>query len=278
MGKSIPFQVHEENVGVLRNEFAFLVVDLCDCRIESLLVDEFRRFLAQGDAFLFYPLCAITLAARATPAITTNAITATFLIASPFPSPLPPASHFLRSLLALYPAVPSDHLLSIDGQTKGFFRRRAQLANRFPVRWEKKIESRIAPPLMPGWCCDCLEEKISMLNDESILSIGACQIRAGIAGHTTRVFPREPQMSHICLFHEKRELGGKPKSLLLLRWCRRRDLNPHGFPHHPLKMACLPVPPLRHAARKNILSTLPRKSIRRVDALNVFLPKSPASL
>ena len=29
-------------------------------------------------------------------------------------------------------------------------------------------------------------------------------------------------------------------------WCRRGDSNPHGFPHHPLKMACLPVPPLRH--------------------------------
>ena len=24
------------------------------------------------------------------------------------------------------------------------------------------------------------------------------------------------------------------------RWCRRRDLNPHGFPHTPLKRACLP--------------------------------------
>src|SRR3990172_806865 len=23
-------------------------------------------------------------------------------------------------------------------------------------------------------------------------------------------------------------------------WCRRGDSNPHGFPHHPLKMACLP--------------------------------------
>jgi hypothetical protein len=36
-------------------------------------------------------------------------------------------------------------------------------------------------------------------------------------------------------FFEKRDLGEKPKSLSLLRWCRRRDLNPHGFPHHPLK-------------------------------------------
>ena len=32
-------------------------------------------------------------------------------------------------------------------------------------------------------------------------------------------------------------------------WCRRGDSNPHGFPHHPLKMACLPVPPLRHSSR-----------------------------
>ena len=24
------------------------------------------------------------------------------------------------------------------------------------------------------------------------------------------------------------------------KWCRRRDLNPHGFPHTPLKRACLP--------------------------------------
>ena len=29
-------------------------------------------------------------------------------------------------------------------------------------------------------------------------------------------------------------------------WCRRRDSNPHGFLHTPLKRACLPVPPLRH--------------------------------
>src|SRR5262249_35605242 len=28
-------------------------------------------------------------------------------------------------------------------------------------------------------------------------------------------------------------------------WCRRRDSNPHGFPHTPLKRACLPIPPLR---------------------------------
>src|SRR3990172_6363110 len=31
-----------------------------------------------------------------------------------------------------------------------------------------------------------------------------------------------------------------PNSLSGLTWCRRGDSNPHGFPHHPLKMACLP--------------------------------------
>ena len=29
-------------------------------------------------------------------------------------------------------------------------------------------------------------------------------------------------------------------------WCRRRDLNPHGFPHTPLKRARIPIPPRRH--------------------------------
>ena len=51
----------------------------------------------------------------------------------------------------------------------------------------------------------------------------------------------------------------KPDSLSVSEWCRRRDLNPHGSPHHPLKMACLPVPPLRRAAERNIVSTLRSK-------------------
>src|SRR6201982_738193 len=29
-------------------------------------------------------------------------------------------------------------------------------------------------------------------------------------------------------------------------WCGRGDLNPHAFRRHPLKMVCLPVPPLPH--------------------------------
>src|SRR3954467_1552180 len=30
-------------------------------------------------------------------------------------------------------------------------------------------------------------------------------------------------------------------------WCGRGDLNPHAFRRHPLKMVCLPIPPLPHA-------------------------------
>jgi hypothetical protein len=41
---------------------------------------------------------------------------------------------------------------------KGFFRRQARLANSFFVQWEKKIENRIAPPQLPGWNFDRLEE------------------------------------------------------------------------------------------------------------------------
>jgi hypothetical protein len=43
-----------------------------------------------------------------------------------------------------------DHFLSIHRPMKGFVRARAQTANHFPVRWEKKIESGIAPPQLPG--------------------------------------------------------------------------------------------------------------------------------
>ena len=89
-----------------------------------LLVDEYRRALAHGDALILYRALRHYACGKTTLAITTNAITATFLIASPFPSQLPPASHFLRSLLALNPAVPPDHLLSIDRPIKGFVRTR----------------------------------------------------------------------------------------------------------------------------------------------------------
>src|SRR5438128_11737339 len=34
-------------------------------------------------------------------------------------------------------------------------------------------------------------------------------------------------------------------------WCGRGDLNPHAFRRHPLKMVCLPVPPLPRAVQES---------------------------
>src|SRR5450631_1891458 len=36
------------------------------------------------------------------------------------------------------------------------------------------------------------------------------------------------------------------------KWCGRGDLNPHAFRRHPLKMVCLPVPPLPQRGRSII--------------------------
>jgi hypothetical protein len=41
-------------------------------------------------------------------------------------------------------------------------------------------------------------------------------------------------------------------------WCGRGDLNPHAFRRHPLKMVCLPVPPLPHFKNCFILNYLHR--------------------
>src|SRR5262245_43818349 len=43
------------------------------------------------------------------------------------------------------------------------------------------------------------------------------------------------------------ELGPRRAgSIFARRWCERRDLNSHGFPHWILNPARLPVPPLSH--------------------------------
>ena len=42
---------------------------------------------------------------------------------------------------------------------------------------------------------------------------------------------------------------------ICFKWCRRPESNRHRLPHHPLKMACLPIPPRRLIkARKIILA------------------------
>jgi hypothetical protein len=58
-----------------------------------------------------------------------------------------------------------DHPLSINRRPYGFTRAQAQRANRFLIRREKKIESGIAPPQMPGGATIVSREKISTLKD-----------------------------------------------------------------------------------------------------------------
>src|SRR3990172_1614669 len=54
-------------------------------------------------------------------------------------------------------------------------------------------------------------------------------------------------MSQSGRFHEKRDLGGKPKSLLLLRWCRRGDSTDEApaFSPSPSRPAPPPDAPLK---------------------------------
>ena len=54
---------------------------------------------------------------------------------------------------------------------------------------------------------------------------------------------------------------GPPLSMLISQyefWCRRRDLNPHGLRHTPLKRACLPFHHFGTMPCLTSLSTAPR--------------------
>ena len=74
--------------------------------------------------------------------------------------------------------------------------------------------------------------------------------------------------------------------LLSFLWCRRRDLNPHGFPHTPLKRARIPIPPRRHIylifnyrvylpSRKTIFNRFSRQSATSTYIFNFQLPRIP---
>src|SRR3990172_7485539 len=45
-------------------------------------------------------------------------------------------------------------------------------------------------------------------------------------------------------FEEDSEPAMSSSQVIRGNWCGRGDLNPHAFRRHPLKMVCLPVPPL----------------------------------
>ena len=90
-------------------------------------------------------------------------------------------------------------------------------------------------------------EEISTLNDDSVLSIGVCQITGRHHRPTPWLLPRGTQIGPTGRKNEKREPGANQDSLLVLRWrpsscslwgtpgiafppgvgCRRRELIPH---------------------------------------------------
>ena len=49
-------------------------------------------------------------------------------------------------------------------------------------------------------------------------------------------------IGHTLSTHSKKPLSVAAQGLGI--WCGRGDLNPHGLLHYPLKIACLPIPPL----------------------------------
>ena len=55
------------------------------------------------------------------------------------------------------------------------------------------------------------------------------------------------------LFNRERERG-------YLIWCRRRDLNPHGLRHTPLKRACLPFHHFGNRIREASFVSCPKNS------------------
>jgi len=73
------------------------------------------------------------------------------------------------------------------------------MANRILVRWEKKIENRIAPPGTSGWCCDRLEElqiegvgRIYWFDESLSITVP----KAGF--EPARVSPPPPQGTVVC--------------------------------------------------------------------------------
>ena len=55
-------------------------------------------------------------------------------------------------------------------------------------------------------------------------------------------------------------------------WCGRGDLNPHAFRRHPLKMVCLPVPPLPHFINYVLIDSLKAFSVRTLPLHGMLAP------
>jgi hypothetical protein len=78
------------------------------------------------------------------------------------------------------------------------------------------------------------------------------------------------------LAHRSRQFSGALPVIVI--WCGRRDLNPHAFRRHPLKMVCLPIPPLppwsevqkRRSARTTIIAKPPLRAGASVQCFFFF--------
>ena len=69
--------------------------------------------------------------------------------------------------------------------------------------------------------------------------------------HAKRISSAE-QISYRQVYHpfrKERISLKKARLCVLFSWCEKRDLNPYGVNHTPLKRVRLPVPPLSHCLR-----------------------------
>ncbi len=74
----------------------------------------------------------------------------------------------------------------------------------------------------------------------------ACGRSGGAGKQSTGLFSYTRPLSPVHISKIKSRHWDKPNNDFF--WCEKRDLNPYGVNHTPLKRARLPVPPLSHIA------------------------------
>ena len=95
------------------------------------------------------------------------------------------------------------------------------------------------------------------VRESCLTDIDGCDLYVLILGHRYGFQPKEDNpeklsITHLELKSDLLSSGGYCRSRSRIglgpccNWCGRRDLNPHGLRRHPLKMVCLPIPPLPH--------------------------------
>ncbi len=109
-----------------------------------------------------------------------------------------------------------------------------------------RLRSRPLHVLVQWWKCKGIVGTIPAMHVRTIL-VGSFapsprQPYSRLSPHAKSSLPEQA-----IYFNSKAYSRPHPHRLRSIRaWCRRRDSNPHGSRHRPLKTACLPVPPLRH--------------------------------